>query len=105
MSPYGKLILTTSGDREQEFSLHKSAVEIGRATQNDIVLVDEKISRSHALVECSLQGCTVIDLDSANGTRVNGVRIERVELKPGDVIAVGASSFRYETVSPPAEPL
>jgi pSer/pThr/pTyr-binding forkhead associated (FHA) protein len=104
MSQYGKLIHSTSGDGEQEFSLQKSAVEIGRATQNDIVLIDEKVSRSHARIECSSDGCTLIDLDSANGTKVNGIQIKRTELKPGDVIALGSNNLRYEWVTPRAEP-
>ena len=104
MSQFGKLIVTTSGDGEQEFSLQKSAVEIGRATQNDIVINDEKVSRTHALIECSGEGCILIDLDSANGTKVNGAKIVRTALKPGDLVELGSSNLRFETISPAPEP-
>lgn len=104
MSQFGKLIVATTGDGEQEFSLQKSAVEIGRATQNDIVLNDDKVSRTHALIECGHEGCILIDLESVNGTKVNGNRIEKASLKPGDEITIGNNKLRYETISEHSEP-
>jgi pSer/pThr/pTyr-binding forkhead associated (FHA) protein len=95
-TPFGRLILSLPDDGRQEYSLAKSSITLGRSTTNDIVLPDSKASRNHAALECGPQGCVLADLGSANGTRVNGVRVERASLAPGDVIAIGDCSFRFE---------
>jgi FOG: FHA domain len=92
---FGKLILTGPGDSAKEFSLARASVMIGRASNNDIVLSDAVTSRNHTRVECGEEGCTVVDLGSANGTRVNGSRVDRATLAPGDVITIGKSTLRF----------
>jgi len=104
MTAHGKLIISGPENQDQEFSLSKSSIEIGRAVQNDIVLTDGKISRNHACIECDMDGCTLIDLKSANGTFVNGERIEKVLLNPGDIIKMGGTDFRFERMTPSADP-
>lgn len=105
MQPFGKLVLALPGGQEQEFALAKASVTLGRATHSDIVLSDAKVSRTHARLECTDTGCALIDLGSANGTRVNGVRVERATLAPGDVIALGDSTLRFaKGAVPRAEP-
>ncbi|MCH7587737.1 MAG: FHA domain-containing protein [Chloroflexi bacterium] len=96
MGNFGKLILGDGETVKLEFSLSKSSVEIGRAAQNDIVLQDEKVSRSHARIDCDEHGCTLVDLGSSNGCLVNGVRVEQQKLKPGDIIILGGSTLRYK---------
>jgi pSer/pThr/pTyr-binding forkhead associated (FHA) protein len=93
---YGKLILTQQGGPEQEYELGKASITLGRAMTNDIILSDARASRSHARLECGPSGCKIIDLGSSNGTRVNGLRVDQVELKPGDTINLGNSQFRFE---------
>jgi len=104
MGNFGKLVLGESDESELEFSLSKSSVEIGRTSQNDIVLQDEKVSRSHARIDCDEHGCTLVDLGSSNGSVVNGVRIEEQQLKPGDVIHLGGSTLRYEEFTDKTDP-
>ena len=99
--PYGKLILTQQDGPEQEYELGKTSITLGRAMTNDIILSDARASRSHARLECSPAGCRIIDLGSSNGTRVNGLRIDQVDLKPGDTISLGNTQFRFE-VAPSA---
>ena len=94
--PYGKLILVQEGGPEQEYELGKASVTLGRAMTNDIIISDARASRSHARLDCRAAGCTLVDLGSANGTRVNGMRVEKAELNPGDVIHVGNTQFRFE---------
>ncbi|MBI5302169.1 MAG: FHA domain-containing protein [Chloroflexi bacterium] len=96
MQSYGKLILTQPNGQEKEFALNDADISLGRATINDIALRDPKVSRQHARIECNASGVTVIDLGAANGTRVNGVRVERATLKPGDVIALGDSTLSFD---------
>ena len=103
MSGFGKLVLALPGGQQQEFALQKTAVALGRGVANDIVLRDAKVSRAHARLECSDAGCYLVDLGSTNGTRVNGARVQRAALRPGDVIALGDSVLRFETTPPQVE--
>ena len=104
MESYGKLILIHQDDPEQEFELGKSSISLGRAMTNDIILSDSRVSRSHARLDCHPKGCTLVDLGSSNGTRVNGKTIDKADLKPGDKINLGNSLLRYEA-SPVIEDL
>jgi pSer/pThr/pTyr-binding forkhead associated (FHA) protein len=62
---------------------------IGRSRRSDIVLTDPTVSRVHAVV-CREEGrWTIADLDSVNGVRVNGKRVEKAFLTRGDLIMLG----------------
>ena len=95
MSP-ARLILALPDGSEQIYELGKNSVALGRANTNDIILYDDRVSRNHARLECSPEGCHVIDLGSSNGTRLNGKRVDRGLMKPGDVLGLGASRLRFE---------
>lgn len=71
-------------------------ITIGRATDNDLVLRDERVSRHHGRI--AGRGGTLVytDLDSTNGTDVNGERVSEVVLGAGDLIRVGASTLQVE---------
>jgi pSer/pThr/pTyr-binding forkhead associated (FHA) protein len=97
---YGKLILLNPNGPEQEFELAKTNVSLGRATTNDITLDDVRVSRSHARLDYGAQGVTLVDLGSSNGTRVNGTRIERATLVPGDKISLGSQQLRFQVDDP-----
>ena len=99
-----KLVLSLPGGLKQEFTLSKASTTIGRASTSDIVLSDAKVSRSHARVQCTSQGCEVEDLSSANGIRVNGVSVSRATLAPGDILIVGDSILRLELSGPELDP-
>ena len=74
------------------YPLHGETMTIGRGSDNQIILDDPQVSRSHARL--TWQGNTYLleDLGSVNGTWVNGARIKSpVLLRPGDSIAVGQS--------------
>ena len=94
---YGKLVLIQQNGPELEYELSKSSVVLGRAMTDDVILSDGRVSRTHARLECGPSGCTIIDLGSSNGTRVNGLRVERALLKDGDAISLGNTQFRYDT--------
>ena len=84
------LVKHSSTDDEFEFELRDTETRIGRALeQNDLVLNDHKVSRQHAILRQSGNSFVLEDLKSGNGTLVNGKRISEVSLVPGDVIAVG----------------
>lgn len=102
---FGKLILLQTGGPAQEFELGKATVSLGRALTNDVVLNDGRVSRSHARIACTPGGCTLTDLGSSNGTRVNGLRIESAKLNPGDMIGLGSAQLRFELSAPVGEDL
>jgi pSer/pThr/pTyr-binding forkhead associated (FHA) protein len=81
-----------------ERELDSSAVTLGRAPENDLVLdTDEFASVQHARIEPRRDGVWVEDLESTNGTFVNGVKLTRPrKLTTGDVIRVGETDLRYE---------
>ena len=91
----------------RRFTVGESALRLGRSSSNDIQVPDEELSRNHCLLEPSGEtGVRITDLASANGTFVNGAPLggEAVELKPGDEIAVGATTLRVVGAGEPVPP-
>ncbi len=66
---------------------------IGRDEENDLVLDDRRVSRRHAEIRLRLRRHTLYDLQSTNGTYVNGRRVAEVVLSDGDRIAIGGSEM------------
>ena len=69
---------------------------IGRRPGCHLVLSDPNVSRQHAVIERRQEVYWLIDLGSTNGTYVNGQRIQRQALRPGDRIRVGDSELEVE---------
>ena len=69
---------------------------IGRAAECDLLLDSPLVSRHHARLERSGPAHVLIDLGSTNGTYVNSQRIDRVELRAGDVVQIGPYRFTYQ---------
>jgi pSer/pThr/pTyr-binding forkhead associated (FHA) protein len=70
--------------------------QMGRSMDCDIVVADPQVSRLHARLDKNEDGWILLDLESQNGTTVNGVRVREKILEPGDVIQVGAAQFIFE---------
>jgi pSer/pThr/pTyr-binding forkhead associated (FHA) protein len=96
------LVLTTPGRPPQIFAVRTAAMTVGRGAANEVILRDARASRVHARLEWGADGCTLVDLDSANGTRVNGDLVQQAAVQPGDVISIGDSSLRLEAGAAPA---
>jgi len=73
-------------------------VLIGRATDADLVLVEELVSRHHATVARQAHVVRVTDLGSTNGTFINGERIKRAELVVGDRLLIGTNILKLVAV-------
>src|SRR5258706_8656738 len=71
-----------------------AAVRIGKASDNDLVMRDDRVSRRHCVVEPADGQVRVRDLNSTNGTWVNGLRVEMAELSVGGTIRVGRGVLR-----------
>ncbi len=72
-------------------------VLIGRDPQNDLVLDDRRVSRKHAEVRLRLGRYTLYDLQSTNGTYVNGRRVAERVLDDGDQISVGGLEIVFRS--------
>ncbi|HVD24467.1 MAG TPA: FHA domain-containing protein [Gaiellaceae bacterium] len=99
-STTGMLVVLSSPalDTNTERELDSTPVTIGRANDNDLAIdADEFASVHHAKIEPRRDGIWLSDLDSTNGTFVNGVKLTRPrKLSPGDVIRVGETDLRYD---------
>ncbi len=92
--PVGSLVVPGG----QRVPLEGRPVTIGRLDSCDVVLNDPTVSRHHAEVRREGDGFDLIDLDSRNGTRVNGYGITRQRLADGDDLLIGAVPLRFEEV-------
>jgi hypothetical protein len=95
-----RLVVRRSPSLEEgnEFPLNSAPVTVGRGGQNDLVLAgDEFASARHARIEMRGDGAWVQDLDSTNGTYVNGSRVAGAQrLGAGDVLRVGETDLLVE---------
>lgn len=96
-----KLSHTYAGSLVREYPLSKGELlHIGRKPDNDVCLDDLTVSGRHALITVrpsdymdNLDDIYIEDLDSTNGTQVNGHLVNRHMLKHGDVIGIGTHEF------------
>ena len=90
-----KLILTLDGVPQDEFELNKDLVTIGRRPNNDIHIDNLAVSGSHAVVRTIGKDSFLEDLDSTNGTVVNGKPVKKHILQHGDVVELGKYQLKY----------
>jgi adenylate cyclase len=85
--------ITSSAGKSWIFTPQKPLFRIGRSAECDVTLEDGAVSREHCLITFTPEGILLEDLNSFNGTFVNGQRIVRTQLKPRDKIQVGFSEI------------
>src|SRR5690349_17308162 len=78
-------------DGRRQVPIGDKPVTIGRHPENGIVITDPAASRRHCVVERTTSGFRVRDLNSSNGTRLNGLVVEQSRLLPGDIITIGGT--------------
>jgi transcriptional regulator with GAF, ATPase, and Fis domain len=83
-----------------ELKFERELLTVGRALDNDIRLNSTQVSRYHCRIERGPEGVWLTDLGSANGTQVNGVRVDRRRLAPGDRLQVGGVRIVLEQLDP-----
>jgi adenylate cyclase len=91
-----RLRITPSVGKKWDYTPAKPLIKIGRATHCDVVINDVLVSREHCRMQLLPEGWVLEDLNSANGTLVNGKRITRTVLHPGDKIRLGLSEILIE---------
>jgi pSer/pThr/pTyr-binding forkhead associated (FHA) protein len=85
-------VLKTAADAEIPFTfriLPGNIKTIGRAGRADFVVDAGMVSRFHCRLTAGIAELEVMDLDSTNGTFVNGMRVARASLKDGDRLGIG----------------
>ncbi len=90
-----KLILSLNASVLGEFDLEKERITIGRRPDNDIQVDNLAVSGKHSAIITILSDSFLEDLDSTNGTYVNGKLIKKHALKNNDVISVGKHELKY----------
>ncbi len=96
---YGRLIVKKGKREGQEILVSEGKViTVGRGEESDIPLFDTGMSRRHFQVEIRAGNVIVSDLNSTNGTFVNGQRIQKSALATGDILTAGASVFELQIV-------
>ncbi len=92
-----KLIFTEGVFAGQEIELPDSALIIGRAEEANLVLEDNEISGRHAELQPEGDAWRITDLDSSNGTALNGEMVETALLSDGDIITMGETVCTFRT--------
>lgn len=101
--PIAYLTLLRHGRATERFTLAEGKLTVGRDDSAAIVVPDSSVSRQHARLKISADVVSLLDLDSSNGTRVNGVPRKTATLQDGDLITFGTVELRF-TFAPPAAP-
>lgn len=90
------LFVIRGRDQGKFYAIHPGRMRIGREPGNSIQLIDSEASRCHAELVCNEQGrVELVDLDSSNGTILNGEKVARRALKSGDRIQIGQTLMIY----------
>jgi ABC transport system ATP-binding/permease protein len=92
-------VLRTADNAELPFTfriLPGSIKTVGRATRADFIVDAPLVSRLHCRLSAGSAELEVVDLDSTNGTFVNGARVTRATLKGGDRLGVGRVEMTIE---------
>ncbi|NBX77294.1 MAG: FHA domain-containing protein [Proteobacteria bacterium] len=95
-SLYPSLEQLSGAGRGRVFYLDQSRITIGRAETNHVVVVDDSVSREHAVIEKGDDGAFVVfDNQSRNGILVNGKKVEASVIESNDQVSIGTVLFRF----------
>src|SRR5690242_5082258 len=90
-----RLVLSLDSQVMAEYNMNKERYTIGRLPDNDIRIDNAAVSGHHSLIINILNDSFLEDLNSTNGTYVNGKLVKKHALKDGDVIAIGKHQLKY----------
>ena len=89
-------MLSFQGVLVREYALDRPVLTVGRHQENDIVIDHLGVSGKHARVAVEGQSVVLTDLQSTNGTYVNGRRVTEAELRPNDWISIGKHILTFK---------
>ena len=90
-----RIDLVIGGEPAGEYYFEAGRVIIGRAPDSELHVESKYVSRHHAQLVSSPEGCFVEDLNSTNGIQLNGKPVQKQLLDNGDVIAIDENEFTY----------
>lgn len=90
-----KIILTEAGKEIKTIALSKERVTIGRRPENDIVIDDLAVSGQHAVIVTIWGDSSLEDLNSTNGTRINGQPVKKHFLRDKDIVELAQYQLTY----------
>ena len=90
-----RLVLSLDSQVLAEYNMNKERYTIGRLPDNDIRIDNSAVSGHHSLIINILNDSFLEDLNSTNGTYVNGKLIKKHALQHGDVVTVGHHQLRF----------
>jgi len=91
-------------DGRKVIPLKETVINIGRRLENNLVLDDPRISRTHSQLRAIKGRYVIFDLNSTGGTFVNGQRIQQTVLYPGDVVSLAGVTLVFGQDNPPPRP-
>ena len=99
-----KLVLLSAGMTGRTHELKAEKTTVGRVEDNSFQIAEPSVSSHHC--EVMLRGNDIIvkDLNSTNGTFINGEKVNEGPLKPGQILRLGQIEMRLETDTPPPTP-
>lgn len=91
----------SSGELEcvKNIFLQDGTISIGRSSDNDYLVADKTASSYHARIFTYLNASYIEDLDSTNGTYLNGKPVQKHTVHPGDIIRIGRMKFKISKKS------
>ena len=96
-----KLVVVEGQDRGRELVARRGIIRVGTSDDNDLVVIDDSVSRRHMEIRLRGDEVRVTDLRSTNGTTIDGVKIREAIVTPGAMIRIGDTALRTSTVAEP----
>ena len=90
-----QLVVAEGPSRGKKINLNKNVITVGKRETNDLVVSDKTVSRKHMEIQYSSDSFLLKDLDSTNGTYLNGSKVKEAYLTPGDLIKVGNTIVEF----------
>lgn len=98
-----QLFVIDGDDKGKKFRLEKPSTKIGKREGNDLILSDKTVSRNHVEIEYTSDSFLLRDMNSTNGTYVNGTKVKEAYLAPGDIIKLGNTAIEFQAFSETAK--
>ncbi|NJK81013.1 MAG: DUF3662 domain-containing protein [Chloroflexaceae bacterium] len=89
-------LLLTGNNGVHPIPLETTLLTIGRGLNNDIILEDTRVSRHHAQLRYRARRFWITDLNSSNGTYINGERVNEADLRNGDIVSLGGLELSFQ---------
>lgn len=104
MAVSARLVIRNSDGGTEVLQLKEGLNRLGRSSVNDFVIVDPSVSRLHCEIEVREDGMFVRDLDSSNGTYIDGRPVTQAQLYPGQTLQLGQVCMLVERGPVPEPP-